>query len=232
MEPIDYKIIRRARRKTASIIVKPDKTIQVVVPAFLKDGEIAQLVDKKRKWISKKIAEIENNQLNITPHKYEEGELFPYLGNNFSLLTPISNRAEITFTADTITVPLPPKLPPKARRNFIQTTLHLFYIRTAREILTEKTGHLGQLCGLRPTSVGTKDYKSRWGCCFRDGRIYYNWRIIAAPEPIIDYVIFHELCHLAEPNHSKKYWEIVAGILPDWQERRAWLKQHGFALDI
>jgi predicted metal-dependent hydrolase len=232
MEPIEYKIIRRARRKTASIIVKPDKTIQVVVPQFLKNTEIAQLVNKKRKWISNKIAEIDNNQLNITPHNYEEGELFPFLGINYSLLTPIGNRAEITFTEDTITVPLPPKLPAKARCNFIQTTLHLFYTRSAREMLTEKTDHLGQLCGMQPSSVGTKDYKSRWGCCFGDGRIYYNWRIIAAPEPIIDYVVIHELCHLAEPNHSKKYWGKVAEILPDWRERRVWLKQNGFALHI
>lgn len=232
MDPIEYKIIRRARRKTASIIVKPDKTIQVVVPAFLEDGEIAQLVSKKRKWIRNKIAEIDNNQLKVTPHRYEEGELFPFLGNDYRLLTPIGNRAEITFAAETITVPLPPKLPPKAKRNFIQTTLHLWYTRTAREILSEKTSRFGQLCGLQPTSVGTKDYKSRWGCCFGDGRIYYNWRIIAAPEPIIDYVVIHELCHLAAPNHSQKYWKIVAKILPDWRERRAWLKQNGFSLDI
>lgn len=232
MDSIDYKIIRRARRKTASIIVKPDKTIQVVVPAFLEDGEIAQLVSKKKKWISNKIAEIDNNQLKVTPHRYDEGELFPFRGNNYRLLTPIGNRAEITFSAETITVPLPPKLPPKAKRNFIQTTLNLWYTRTAREILSEKTIHFSQLCGLVPTSVGTKDYKSRWGCCFGDGRIYYNWRIIAAPEHIIDYVVIHELCHLAEPNHSHKYWKIVAEILPDWRARRAWLKQNGFSLDI
>lgn len=231
MEPIEYKIIRRPRRKTASIIVKPDKSIQVVVPAFLQDCQIAELVNKKKKWIGKKIAEIDNNQ-QMPPHRYEEGELFAFLGNNYSLLTPLGNRADITFTADTITVPLPPKLPPKARRNFIQTTLHLWYNRTAREILSEKTDRLGKLCSLQPTSVGTKDYKSRWGCCFGDGRIFYNWRIIAAPEPIIDYVVVHELCHLAEPNHSKKYWKIVAKILPDWRERRTWLKKNSFSLEI
>lgn len=232
MEEIKYEIIRRARRKTASIIVRPDKTIQVIAPSFLNDSEIELLVTKKKKWISSKIAELDKNCPNNTPHKYQEGELFLFLGNNYHLLTPIGNRTEVTLATNTITVPLPPELPKKARYHFLRTTLHLWYTRNAREILAEKTDQLGQCFGLQPTSVGVKDYKSRWGCCFADGRIYYNWRIIAAPEYIVDYVVIHELCHLAEPNHSKKYWEIVAKILPDWRERRKWLKHNGFSLDI
>ncbi len=232
MKPIEYNIIRRARRKTASIIVKPDKTIQVVVPAFLRDTEIAALVSKKQRWINNKLAEIDENQKVFLPYDYVEGEIYTFLGNDYQLLTPTGNRPEVILNAETITVVLPLKLPEKAKKQFTQTTLLRWYSRQAIEILTAKTYQLAEEYDLEPTSVGIKDYKSRWGCCFGDGRIYYNWRIIIAPEPVVDYVVVHELCHLAEPNHSKKYWEIVGNNLPNWKEERAWLKRNGFSLDI
>ncbi len=232
MTPIDYTIIRRPRRKTASIIVKPDKTVQIVVPEFLSDDAIAKLFVKKTRWINSKIAEIDESGHNFQPHRYEEGESFPYRGKNYQLLTLIGSRTEVTLNGDNIIVPLPPKLPEKAKSRFIHTTLELWYTRNAREILTEKTYQLGSLCHLQPASVGIKDYKSRWGCCFGDGRIYFNWRIIAAPDSIVDYVIIHELCHLVEPNHSKQYWKIVEKIIPDWKKRRGWLKQNGYTLAI
>lgn len=232
MNPLEYQIIRRARRKTASIIVRPDKTVQVIVPAFLKDKEIGDLIVKKERWITNKLAELEQTRLNFTPHKYKEGECFPYLGSNYRLLTPIGNRTEITLVADTITLPLPPKLPKKAQSNFVRTTLYLWYKRKAREILTEKSHQFALDYGFQPSSIGIKDYKSRWGCCFTDGRIYFNFKIIAAPQDIIDYVIIHELCHLTEPNHSKQFYLLVQEILPDWRQRRKWLKQNGLTLEI
>jgi len=83
---------------------------------------------------------------------------------------------------------------------------------------------------LEPLFVATKEYSSRWGCCFGDGRIYYNWKIIMAPMAIIDYVIIHELCHLRMANHSPGFWSLVENILPDWRDRRLWLRRNGHAL--
>ena len=86
--------------------------------------------------------------------------------------------------------------------------------------------------GVTPVYILVKNYKSRWGTCFGDGRIYYNWKLILAPEGIMEYVVAHELCHLKVPNHSKRFWEFLETEIPDWKARRRWLKINGHALSI
>ena len=77
-----------------------------------------------------------------------------------------------------------------------------------------------------PLSVDVKDYKSRWGGCHFDGRIYYNWKIIIAPHSIVDYVVVHELCHLVYDDHSMKFWKLLGSVLPDYGKRKEWLKNN------
>ncbi|TET07215.1 MAG: M48 family peptidase [Candidatus Atribacteria bacterium] len=80
--------------------------------------------------------------------------------------------------------------------------------------------------------VKIKEQKKRWGSCTAKGNIYFNWRTIMAPSNVIDYIVVHELCHLAYSNHSKKFWDKVESILPDYKERRKWLKKYGIRMDL
>ena len=68
--------------------------------------------------------------------------------------------------------------------------------------------------------------------CHKDGRIYFNWRIIMAPHSVVDYVVAHELCHLTYHNHSPAYWKLLESILPDYREAKAWLKTNGKMLSV
>ena len=86
--------------------------------------------------------------------------------------------------------------------------------------------------GVNPASAGVKGYKSRWGSCHSDGRVYFNWRIIVAPHSIVDYVVAHELCHLVHHDHSKKFWKLLGTIIPDYAERKEWLKVNGRGLGV
>ena len=83
---------------------------------------------------------------------------------------------------------------------------------------------------MEPRSVAVKDYKSRWGSCSAKGDISYNWKIVLAPHRIVDYVVVHELCHMLEHNHSSRYWKLVEKYVPDYRERRDWLKNHSLSL--
>lgn len=75
--------------------------------------------------------------------------------------------------------------------------------------------------------VSIKDQKTRWGSCSGKGNLNFNWRLLMMPEPIMDYVIVHELAHRREMNHSPRFWKIVGEYIPDYQERRQWLKENG-----
>lgn len=97
----------------------------------------------------------------------------------------------------------------------------------ARVVLTAKTKAYAQQLGVCFQRIRIGNQRTRWGSCSSLGTISYNWKLILMPDEIIDYVVVHELCHRIEMNHSPKFWQLVAGILPDYALRREWLKQHG-----
>lgn len=82
------------------------------------------------------------------------------------------------------------------------------------------------------SSIAIRDQKTRWGSCSSRGTLSFNWRLMLAPPGILDYVVVHELCHLEQMNHSKDFWKCVETILPDYKERRKWLKEHGHELTL
>ena len=82
------------------------------------------------------------------------------------------------------------------------------------------------------SSIAIRDQKTRWGSCSSRGTLSFNWRLMLAPPGILDYVVVLELCHLEHMNHSKDFWNCVESILPDYKERRKWLKEHGHELTL
>lgn len=231
MNELQYTIVRSKRRKTAAIIIRPDSSIEVRVPGNMRESAIANLIATKRSWINTKQAELKHCEINRPTHSYREGEQFLLRGEYLTLIID-EGRKMIGVDGDKFRVTVPPGLTGDDRSEYVRTKLHSFYIDEALRFLRERSFLLGRKNGLLPAYIGVKEYKSRWGCCFNDGRIYFNWKLILAPEQIIDYVIIHELCHLRVRNHSKEYWQMVAAILPDWQANRNWLRRNGHGLEL
>ncbi len=84
--------------------------------------------------------------------------------------------------------------------------------------------------GLAPSRVSIRDQKTKWGACTSRGTVTLNWRLVMAPPEVLDYVVVHELAHLAELNHSPRFWAIVERHCPDWKRHRDWLKANGWRL--
>jgi predicted metal-dependent hydrolase len=82
------------------------------------------------------------------------------------------------------------------------------------------------------TSITITSAKTRWGSCSGDNALRYTYRLLYCPKEIIDYVVVHELAHTVEHNHSKRFWQVVERYIPDWKERRKWLKAHGILMEI
>jgi hypothetical protein len=99
--------------------------------------------------------------------------------------------------------------------------------RVARKKLEERCRLFSGITGLRPKTILISNAKTRWGSCSTSGRISFSWRLALFPDEIIDYVVVHELTHLAEPNHSRRFWEKVERIMPGHRSHRRWLRQKG-----
>lgn len=100
------------------------------------------------------------------------------------------------------------------------------YRKKAEMILTERVHYYEPILGVKVNRIHIKDQKTRWGSCSSKKNVNLNWRLILAPQEVMDYVIIHELCHLIEMNHSRAFWELVESICPDYRERKQWLKEN------
>lgn len=104
------------------------------------------------------------------------------------------------------------------------------YLRQARETIWERTKYYAGVMQVDFGRITIRDQKSRWGSCSSNGNLNFNWRLIMAPAPVLDYVVVHELAHRFEMNHSPLFWQRVAAVMPDYQVHRDWLRQYGAGL--
>jgi len=100
----------------------------------------------------------------------------------------------------------------------------------ASQKLCERVRYLASLMGLNHGRIKITNAKSRWGSCQRNGNLTFSWRLVMAPWPVIDYVVIHELTHLLEHNHSRRFWERVRRVYPEYKNCRKWLKDNGHLL--
>jgi hypothetical protein len=108
--------------------------------------------------------------------------------------------------------------------------LERWYRRMAREEIGARLDRACAVAGLTYTKLTIRDQRTRWGSCSRAGAMSFNWRLLLAPEAVLDYVIWHEACHLAVMDHSPRFWALVAQHCPDYREQVSWLKRNGATL--
>lgn len=102
----------------------------------------------------------------------------------------------------------------------------------ARDVLTDKLDHYSRIMGVRPEAIHITSAKTRWGSCTSNRTINFSYRLIFAPDELIDYVVIHELAHLYEMNHSREFWAVVGKFLPDYKIRRKKLKEYSIHVAI
>lgn len=106
----------------------------------------------------------------------------------------------------------------------------LAYRSLAKQVFARKAAWYASQMQVSYGTVTIREQKTRWGSCSSRGNLNFNWRLILAPEPVLDYVVIHELAHRKEMNHSARFWEILEEMMPDYRQYRRWLKQYGDCL--
>ncbi|MEA4898051.1 MAG: SprT family zinc-dependent metalloprotease [Christensenellaceae bacterium] len=114
----------------------------------------------------------------------------------------------------------------------VRLAVRAYMIRRARAAVTARLEHFIPLVGRRPARVTIREQRTRWGSCSGQNNLNFNWKLIMAPPGALDYVVVHELCHLHEFNHSKRFWALVERFLPDYQDWKLWLKHNAKSLTL
>lgn len=222
-------IVRTRRVKTIGIkIVQSRVVVSVPKRAQLVDIELILLA--KRRWIERKLAEQASLQ-GANDRHYRCGESVLYKGLEYAL--KISHADHTTLHLDSNNHRLHIHLPKHLdRHDELREILANWYKQRALAYFLERVEHYAPRVGAWPKRVKVRRCKSRWGSCSTLGNINFNWLLIMAPTPVIDYVVVHELCHLLEHNHSPAFWHQVALAMPDYREHKQWLKSHGYCLAL
>jgi predicted metal-dependent hydrolase len=223
MDDIPVEKIIRSRRRTLALEVTPEATLIVRAPLKASSAYIEEMIRQKSSWILRKQDEMRRRPLSSN-HEYAEGELFLFLGRSYPQQIV---EGETTTIERTDRLCVSRSLMPRIRDH-----LKSWYRDEARKEIHSRCMWFALRTGLNPASVRITDARKRWGSCTHAGGLNFNWRLIQAPPEIVDYVVVHELVHLSQPDHSKKFWAKVRTIMPDYEKRRKWLHDNERLLKI
>jgi predicted metal-dependent hydrolase len=198
---IRYTVKYTGRKKTIGIRVTGRFEVEVLSPRGLGAARIEETLQRKGAWILRHAGTFK------PPRPIEEGERIPYLGE----LVPIPARV-LNAPAD--------------RR----AALLKHYKKEAKRVVGERVEHWGGVMGLRPRKVLIKENRSSWGTCTPKNTLNFSYRLVMAPLPVVDYVVVHELAHLAHRGHTNAFWNTVSRYVPGVKEKRRWLREKGHLL--
>jgi predicted metal-dependent hydrolase len=215
--------IIRSRRRSVALVITAAGELEVRAPFSVSQHYIEKLVMQKHNWVEKKIAEARQRLTQKVPINFIDGEKILYLGNEYSL--KISAARDIILLNNELH--FPEKHLPQAKAYLIY-----WYQKTALDIIGSRVKYFAEREGLSYHSIKITKATRRWGSCSHKAGLCFSWRLIMAPLEVVDSVVVHELAHLLQKNHSKKFWAEVEKIMPNYKEYRLWLRQHGHRLDF
>jgi len=221
-QTISYIIKRSARAKHVRLEVRQETGLTVVIPRSYKLKQLPTLLESKGNWILDKLTKYGQAQSLSDKKETKSGDTIPYLGQNLEVIQRQNRRNanSIQLERNGLVVAIGSA---SSRLNLV---LEQWYRMQAAKLINERAEKLSACLGLPYNRIIIRGQKTRWGSCSHKGNLSFNWKLIMAPEPVIDYVIIHELAHLKEMNHTKRFWELVGEHCPRWREHKKWLKDH------
>ena len=223
MKPLRPDRIIRSRRRTISLEITRDAVLVVRAPLRTTEAYIGSLIEQKRAWIEKKMAEMKGRPA-PGKRRFVQGEEFLFLGKFYSLEILAGSDAGISL-GDRFYIG--EERLPECRRLLIA-----WYTEKAASILPARVAGVAAILDYRPKKIRISDTRRRWASCSTSGTLSFCWRLVLAPPEVIDYVIVHELVHMRQPDHSNLFWEKVRLAMPDYERHREWLRENEQMLAI
>ena len=193
----------------------------VRAPIHLSISEINDIVRKKSGWIYKTREKVKEYINFARERSFNIGEIFYLKGKKLILYSIKTGKKNIKLEENKII------LFKKPYDDDIKKIFITWYKKQAKDFINERLIKYSNITGLHPSSVKITSANKRWGSCSGKDKINFSYKLIMTPIRIIDYVIVHELIHIKEKNHSKIFWQKVRAIIPDYKERRKWLRENG-----
>jgi predicted metal-dependent hydrolase len=230
IKDIDYQLLPGTDRKTTDIVIERDGVVTVRPPKGFTPEQVDAVVASKRMWIYRNLAEWRDLNAASVVREWVNGETFLYLGRSYRLALVAEQDGDLLLKEGRFNL----------RRSLIEQggeaaakkAFESFYCEKGVNRISERVAYYAPKVGVRPTGTAVKELGYRWASCTKNGALRFHWKCMMAPPKIIDYMVVHELCHLWQRNHTDAFWNEVDKVMPDFGERKMWLKKHGAGLDL
>jgi predicted metal-dependent hydrolase len=227
---VPYRIRRSDRARHARIVVDADG-VEVVVPRRMALRHVEPFVREKQRWIERTLRRYQDAVVAgpVVVDLRDGGEV-PYLGEQLDLdvrVEPGRTRPHVRRRGDTLTVKVA-----RAGKEPIRDALERWYRRQAKPEVQDRLDDAVARAGTSYTTLTIRAQRTRWASCSSNGSMSFNWRLLLAPEEILDYVVEHEVAHLEVLDHSPRFWRLVKSRVPDYREHERWLRRNGPALRL
>lgn len=212
--------LRGSERRSLALIVHPDLSIECRFPRRSSIKVIEKFVNSRKNWLQRTIRKVSQRPQRLA-RTYAQGSPQPFLGIEYGLTLRAANNVQVQLSPGELQLAC---RKPESTTN-VSRVLHHWYGQQAKRIFAERLSHCQKSFPLGPSCSGmvVRKMKSRWGSCSSAGLITLNSRLVEYPLSVIDYVIFHELCHLVHFNHNARFYQLLTDKMPDWKEQRALL---------
>jgi predicted metal-dependent hydrolase len=217
VEEVVYQVRRSDRARRIRVTVDAVRGIEVVLPRRAPEREAAAAIRELRPWIERRVAELAGARAAVAAR----GDTVPYLGRTLALRTDSPGRVRVARRGDVLLVPSGEERLPALER---------WYRRAARAEIAPRLDRACAVAGTSYSRLTIRGQRTRWASCSRTGAMSFNWRLLLAPEAVLDYVVWHEVCHLEVMDHSSRFWRLLASRNPDYREQLRWLKANGATL--
>lgn len=220
---LDFHIVY-SQRKTVSLSVERDAAVVVRAPHGTPEEHLRRAVETKKLWLYRKVNHQRKYPADKQRKEFASGETVLYLGRNYQLKVSDEDIPGILFHSRFVIA--------RKNQSHAAQLFRQWYLARARERIPIRARYFADALGVCFNRVLVSDLKVRWGSCTPKSNLNFNWRIMKAPATVIDYLIVHELAHLIEPNHTSRFWNIVAIQVPLLEWAKEWLRNNGRTLEI
>ena len=210
--PVSIRVSPRARR--VGLRIDPaERRVELVLPPGVPARTGLRFLAAKRGWIAARLEALPQ------PVPFVEGAIVPLLG------VPHRIRRELDPAAPPVRI-VDGEIRVRGDPAHLARRVRDHLVAAARAELVPRAHRLAARIGRQVARVNVRDTTSRWGSCSGGGNLSFSWRLVLAPEPVLEYVVAHEVAHLAEMNHGPHFWRLVESLTPGSAGPRAWLKRH------
>ena len=227
---IAYQLLPGANRRTTDIVIERNGQITVRPPLRMTPEQVDQTVLSKRMWIYRNLADWRDLNATRVVREWVNGESFRYLGSSYRLL--LVKKQDEPLKLKDGRFQLLRAVVESGDKGAAPLAFENFYAEKGKERITRRVAYFASKAGVKPGKVLIKDIGYRWASCLKKGDLHFHWKCLMAPATVIDYIVVHELCHLHHRDHSAAFWNEVDKVMPDYRERKEWLRIRGAALDL